>query len=325
MLMHKVFLTFDTEDFTNTNSITALRIVLEMLDKYNFKTIFFITGHMAEKLEKFPNIVQLLNEHEIGYHSSSHSVRPAIFEFTDIEDYEKAYQISLERETSHINPLTGKIEGKGGIYSVKNLFPKKQIIAYRAPGCCWSPPHTQALQDLGIQFDFSSKLSSIPVFYGGLTFYPYPIIAQWSGKISDYRVFLLSAFKNEVTVIGLHPSLFTNLNEWDYDYWNGNPKQSIPPCPRKADEIKSLFHSFDFFLKQIKWLEKLKLIEVSLNLKKSEKNLTVTKETVEKCYEGSIRWAKRFFNYEPKFFQNHFYKFFNLSISNKEDNTNLDR
>lgn len=84
---------------------------------------------MAEKLENFPNIVQLLNEHEIGYHSSSHSVRPTIFEFTDIQDYEKAYQISLERETSHINPLTGKIEGKGGIHSVKNLFPKKQIIA----------------------------------------------------------------------------------------------------------------------------------------------------------------------------------------------------
>ena len=63
----------------------------------------------------YPELLDLLEKHEIGYHSSSHSVHPTIFEFTDVAKYDKAYQTSILRETSHINPLTGKIEGSGGI------------------------------------------------------------------------------------------------------------------------------------------------------------------------------------------------------------------
>lgn len=322
--MHEFFLTFDVEDFTNTNSIGALRIVLEMLRKYDLRALFFITGHMAEKLENYPMIVNLLNEHEIGYHSSSHSVHPTIFEFTDIDDYEKAYRISLRRETSHINPLNGEVEGKGGVLSIRHLFPMKQIVAYRAPGCCWSPPHTEALRDLGIKFDFSSNLSSVPVCYEGLTLYPYPIIAEWHGKLSEYRVFWLSVIKNEVTVIGLHPNLFMTYDGWDYfNYRNGNPKRIVPPRLRDAREVKFLLRSFDLFLKWIKHFEKMRLIGVTSNLIKSERNLTVTENTVEKCYEQSVRWARKGFNYEPKFLRSHFFKFFNLSFSNTENKTNI--
>ncbi|MFX1521737.1 MAG: polysaccharide deacetylase family protein [Promethearchaeota archaeon] len=130
--MHDVFLTFDTEDFISKNSVQILRSILEGLRKYDLKAIFFITGHMAEKLEDFDEVVELLSEHEIGYHSSSHSVHPTIFEYTDLADYNEAFRISLERETAHINPLTGEIEGKGGIFSLRTLFHKKQIRLFRS-------------------------------------------------------------------------------------------------------------------------------------------------------------------------------------------------
>jgi len=229
----------------------------------------------------------------------------------------------MKMETSHINPLTGEVEGRGGILLVRDLFPTKQIIAYRAPGCCWSPPHTEALRDLGIKFDFSSNFSSKPVYYKGLTFYPHPIIAQWQAKFSDYSIFWLSVLRHRVTVIGLHPSSFVNQDEWDSIYWDGNPKHITPPCPREIDEIESLFHSLNLFLKQIKWFEKMRLIEVVSSPRKSERNLTVTKNTVEKCYETIVAWAKKFFNYEPKFLRRHFFKFFNLPFSNSENNTYL--
>ncbi len=81
---------------------------------------------MAEKLSDFPDTVELLSEHQIGYHSSSHSIHPTLFEFTDVESYEEAYQTSLIRETAHINPLTGEIEGSGGIQALQGFSPKNK-------------------------------------------------------------------------------------------------------------------------------------------------------------------------------------------------------
>lgn len=152
--MRKLQLTFDTEDFISPNSIWVLQWILKRLKKYDLQAWFFLTGHMAEKLENFPTVVDLLCEHQIGYHSSSHSVHPTIFEFTDVEDYEQAYQVSLERETAHIDPLTGEIDGKGGILTLRALFHTKQITSFRAPGHCWAPPHLEALRTLGIVSDF---------------------------------------------------------------------------------------------------------------------------------------------------------------------------
>jgi hypothetical protein len=309
-----LLLTFDTEDFISQNSISGLLVLLNKLEEHNFKALFFITGHMAEKLQENSQIVNLLGNHEIGYHSSGHSVRPTIFEFTDIESYEKAYQTSLTRETSHINPFSGEVEGKGGIFSLRKAFPSMQITAFRAPGFCWSPPHAEALRDLGIIFDFSSNISPTPFHYKGLTFYPYPTMGDWQGKISDYRLFSLSTLRHKITIAGLHPSLFVNQGEWDSIYWKENPKQLIPPVERRNSEIRSLFQSFDLFLKRLKYLEKIGLIETAPNLVKSDKDLTISEKAVSECYEFSIRWPKRLFKYRPKYLRNHFQRFFDNTV-----------
>lgn len=123
--MHSFFLTFDTEDFISGNSVPGLHNILEQLKKYEITAFFFITGNMAEKLSNFPATVNLLREHQIGYHSSGHSIHPTIFEFTDVKSYDQAYQNSLIRETAHINPLTGAIEGSGGVKALRTLFPEK--------------------------------------------------------------------------------------------------------------------------------------------------------------------------------------------------------
>ncbi|MEM2741858.1 MAG: polysaccharide deacetylase family protein [Nitrososphaeria archaeon] len=313
-MLRMVFLTFDVEDFTNNHSVTALQSVLELLNKYDFKGIFFLTGHMAEKIQDYPNVIELLEEHEIGYHSSSHSVHPTVFEFTDVENYDEAYRISLERETSHINPLSGEIEGLGGILFIKDLFPSKQIIAYRAPGCCWSPPHTEALRDLGIKFDFSSNISQIPVYYNGLTFYPSPIFQAWNADISNFRIFWISAIKRQYIIMGFHPSLFVTYDGWDRIYHNGNPIFISSPALREINEIKRLFYSFDLYLKHLKLLEKIGLIEVTTNVTESKIKLVATKNLIEKTYIHSIKWAKKTCNYKPKFLRLHFFRFFNFPV-----------
>jgi hypothetical protein len=273
---------------------------------------------MAERLSEHPQIIDLLKEHEIGYHSSGHSTHPTIFEFTDVENYEKAYQTSTIRETSHIDPLTGKIGTQGGLLFLRSLFPSKQIVTFRAPGCCWSPPHLEALRDLGIKFDFSSSIYSIPFRHKDLTFYPYPTLGDWKNKSSYYRLFLLSVLRNNITILDLHPSFFLNEKDWDSIYWMKNPSKLFVQPSRGEAEISALLQNFDLFLKCVKYLEKTGLLQTTPNLKESHKHIAVTRETVIKCYEHSMRWPRRLFNYEPKYLQSHFFRFFNVPLSNEK-------
>ena len=321
--MGQVLLTFDTEDFISENSMWFLRSLLLCLKKYDSKALFFVTGHVAERLAGQTEIAGLLEEHEIGYHSSSHSVHPTIFEFTDIESYKEAYETALLRETSHINPLNGQIEGKGGIFAVRSLWSDKDVKAYRAPGFCWSPPHSEALRDLGLTFDFSSNIASSPVFYKGLTFYPYPVLREWQGHPSGYRIFLSSATRKKVTVICFHPSYFVNQTNWDSIYYKGNPKHVVCPRPRANSEFQSMFHRFELFIKRAKHIQDVGLIKLTTNLAKSRENIVITKDKVEEIYEHSMRWPRMFFGYEPKYLRNHFLKFFDPSFRTDERKCDL--
>lgn len=311
----KFILTFDVEDFINPNAISALYRILEILERHELRAVFFITGLMAEKISNYPQIVEKLKNHEIGYHSSSHSVRPTIPEYTDVEKYKKAYEISIQRETSHINPLTGKPEKEGGIYFLQDLFHPKKIQAFRAPGMCWTPPNLEALNSLGIKYDFSTNLTySKPVTFKGITFYPHTVTQQWNGTIYDYQCLVSSMLRNKVTVFDLHPSLLVNQIEWDSIYYKGNPKTLSKVQPRSAKESELLFNKLELLIKRISFLHKSKLIETDpvFNSPNKRLNLNINKEQVGKWYETSMQWCRKHFNYHPKFIRNHFYEFFEI-------------
>jgi peptidoglycan/xylan/chitin deacetylase (PgdA/CDA1 family) len=309
--LRKFMFTFDVEDFINQNAIFALQKILEMLHNYELKAIFFITGHMAEKLSNYSKIIEALKNHEIGYHSSSHSVHPTIPEYTDIRSYEKAYKIAVERETSHINPLTGEIQGEGGIYALQDIFHPKEIQAFRAPGMCWTPPLLEALNSLGIKYDFSSNLTlSEPVSYKGITFFPFTTTQQWNGTTYDYQCLLNSILMHKVTIFDLHPTLLVNQVEWDSIYYKGNPKTLSTVPKRLQKEAELLFNKFELLMKRIKILQKTKIIDANPTFNISNKNLNITKQKVDNCYEKSMQWAIERFNYHPKFIKKHFHKFF---------------
>jgi|GEM_PF-966209 hypothetical protein len=310
-LIHKLILTFDVEDFINQNALFALGTILSMLNKYQLRSIFFVTGHMTEKLAHFPEILSLLREHEIGFHSSSHSVRPTIPEYTNTESYEKAYETSRLRETSHIDPLTGNVEGEGGIYALQDTYRPKKIISFRAPGMSWTPPNLEALFDLGIRFDFSSSISqSEPSNYKGITFFPYTFIQYWQGTRLDYQSFLSAILKRKIAVFDLHPTLCVNQRMWDSIYYKSNPKALVRVPERAAPEVATLFHNFEVLLRQISLLRKVRLIQVDSNLNSHAKDLSLSKEEISKLYETSMRWPRRFFSFNPRFVNRHFQEFF---------------
>ena len=329
MDLHSFFLSFDVEDFISENSVPCMHNVLELMKKHELQGLFFITGNMAEKLDNFPATVDLLSEHQIGYHSSSHSIHPTLFEFTDVRSYEDAYQTSLIRETTHINPITGAIEGSGGIHALRALFPKKQIVAFRAPGYCWSPPHLEALKTFGITYDFSTNISVEPITFRGITFYPYTIsTTNWQGGIHDHYNLQRFTLKRKVTVLTIHPSTMVNQLDWDliyyhkYNNFKNNPLNLTKPPPRPPAEASSIFHRFDMLLKHLRALKKIHLLEVTPRLETANNILHPASADIGRFYEMSVHWAKGF-EYEPKFLYDHFIRFFEIHSLNEVTSPHL--
>jgi hypothetical protein len=311
--LRELYLTFDIEDVISCNSVEAIETILKKLNSHNLNGLFFITGHMAEKLADFPEVVALLNEHQIGYHSSSHTVHPTIFEFSDIPDYQEIYKRSLQRESSHINPLTGKIEGPGGIISLRSLFPKKEIVAFRAPGYCWHPAHLEALKTLGIEFDFSANIAPYPVKFKKLIFYPFPILpSNWLGTGYNYRLLLRKMLIHQTTILTIHPSDMVNDQFWDSIYSTSNPPTLTPPPTMDSAKSLAYFEKFDLLLQRIKWLNTIGLLDITPLPKKNHKKLNPSYETVNKCYRRSLEWA-HYLKYEPRYFEKHFFEFFGVN------------
>jgi hypothetical protein len=317
MKVVKLFLTFDCEDFINPLSINALNYALELLKKYDFRAIFFLTGSLCENLRSFPNIIDLLKEHEIGYHSSSHSVHPAIFEYTDIADYEEASRISLDHETKRINPFTGEPEGRGGFLLLRDLFPRNRIVAFRAPGFCWSPPHMVALERLGIEFDFSTDISEVPIHYGQITFYP---LAEGGFSLmlmgrSLFRSFLRIREEffcphSQYSLLLFHPESLVNKVFWDAIYYDGNPRRLSRAPAKSADEVAYSLRKFDLFLNRARFLKRDGVLEVTPPLQKGMVKKHFTNAEIIRSYRRSLQWAEKHFAYRPKFLLKHFFRYF---------------
>jgi peptidoglycan/xylan/chitin deacetylase (PgdA/CDA1 family) len=273
------------------------------LQKHDVKALFFITGHFAEKLGSSPRILEMLQAHEIGYHSTCHSVRPNIFEYTDLLSYRDAYAISLKRETAHVNPLSGEVEGRGGIEVLKDLFPHKKIAAFRAPGFSWSPPHLEALATLGVKYDFSSNLSRIPVQYKDMTFYPMPTLIDWQDTPNYYKALLSSVLREEITVLDFHPNLFVNKNYWDLFLPEPAPQRSVT-------QTKLLLLKFEALLSVIKLLQKSMRLEASPRLKDSKIELNASEVNVERVLEQIVSWPITQFNYKPRYLRSQLSVFF---------------
>jgi peptidoglycan/xylan/chitin deacetylase (PgdA/CDA1 family) len=319
----QLFLTFDCEDFINAESTYALSRILELLDKYNLEAIFFITGHMCERLEHYPRILDFIEKHEIGYHSSAHSVHPTIFEYTDVENYDEARRISLERETSRINPLTGAIEGEGGLLALRDLFPGKRIVAFRAPGYSWSPPNLDALGELGIRFDFSTNLSTVPFCYRNITFYPYPTLGDGVlssscsplGRLSAFDAVKLleKSFTMGPRVLVVHPHNFVEVEDWDRSFFVGNPARLRVAKKKSCYATNIAFRSFEVFLRRTSYLAKVGVLKATPVLQRGIIKTHFSRKQVLRSYQRSCSWPKKYFGYTPKFLQKHFFDYFQMN------------
>ena len=324
----KCFLTFDVEgspgheDFMDSRSLHGLLVTLKLLERFDLKGLFFITGTVAEKVCNDSAVFNLLSKHEIGFHSSTHSVKPRIFEYTDVSDYNEVMEAAIQRETSDIDPLTGKVIGRGGISRLREFFPDKKIESFRAPFNYFSPPHIEALKSLGFKHIFSGDFSDKAFMHKGLMFHPSAtfiddpltkIVQIDYGKKTLTSPFL-NALINPFIIFGMHPSSLM--------YKEGSPaalksRYINPMRPLRIDWRAGLLAAFNsnalrsFFF----YLSKLQK-RMNTNRDLPVGSATFQPDFVEFNTERTIKYclyiAKTLFNYTPKFLRRQYGIFFEM-------------
>lgn len=322
----EIFLTFDVEgqneneDHFSIESAEALLGVLAELKRFQLTGLFFIPGTVAERLPQYPEIMDLLRNNLIGYHSSSHSVRPRIFEYTDVEDYQQAKEISLKRESSSIDPHSGNILGEGGIQQLRRIFHSNDVKFFRAPFLCWSPPHMECLRELGFKFDFSTNICDVPVQFKGLTMFPTPtVVDKIPEKIASVvenqkrvlpRFLLRKILTRQCTVLLLHPSKLARPHQV------GRPE--IGPTTeirfnKKSSKAMINLVALRMLLSELSFLRRAGTIVVTPSPRMGSNNLDVKRIDVERLCNENASICRRLFGYETKYMQSHFTKFFGKS------------
>ena len=321
----RVFLTFDVEgpapneDVLDKRTQFILSVVLRKLRRNKLKGLFFLPGSVASVIQKNPELSEALQSHEIGYHCSAHSIRPLIFEYTDIGDYDAAIRLSIEKETQHCSPDLVKDVQRRGLLEFQEMFPISRIVSFRAPFMSWSPPHLEALKSLGISYDFSSSVTDKPFYHKSMMFFPPAlpldgipnIIGYWGENPSktENRVFKLNLtisriLKERCTVLSLHPARLVFKTQRNY------LKKSSKNLERSSLDVAIRLCVIELLFRQLSVLQRLKLIEVTPSFKIEKEPLPEFDPKV--AYNRSIYAARKLFHYNPRFLYSHFRKFFDL-------------
>ena len=213
-----VVLWFDTEDYIEPSSDDAALRLATDLRQLGVRATFKVVGEKARVLEKRGrrDVIAALRWHEIGYHTSYHSVPPAPAVYLRTMDYLTGADEFVRRERT-------------GLEDVSRIFGVKPSC-YGQPGSSWAPQTNSALQRMGIPMylDEGSHVGvgHQPFWYGGL-FYVFdmgPYVMRASLDQDDFEASCqkfdqaaaeLSAKGGGVISIYYHPCEFATTEFWD--------------------------------------------------------------------------------------------------------------
>lgn len=155
-----VVLWFDTEDYILPASDDAAKRIADFLLAQGIRATFKVVGEKARVLEarRRSDVIFALSQHEIGYHSNTHSQQPTIAVYESALGWEEGIAEFDRRERSGFDDL----------HRVFGYPP----TCFGQPGVSWAPQAHAALKQwgVGVYLDDGQQvqLESRPFWYGGL-------------------------------------------------------------------------------------------------------------------------------------------------------------
>jgi hypothetical protein len=249
-----VLLWFDTEDYILPQSDDAAKRLAVFLTQQGIPATFKVVGEKARVLElrQRQDVISALAQHEIGYHSNTHSQHPTVAEYESNLDWEAGMQEFTRRE-------------RPGFDDVARVF-RKTPTAYGQPGASWAPQVFPALLKWGVHVYLDEGkqvgLHGRPFWYGGLLniFNTRDGVllrpdATWSNldmakvRFQDTYLTLSSRKAGGVISIYFHPCEFVEKEFWDAvnfrDGANPPPEQWKSPAMRTPEDTERAFQYFE--------------------------------------------------------------------------------
>ncbi len=215
-----VILWFDTEDYILPESDTAAKRLATFLTAHGIRATFKLVGEKARTLERRGrrDVIGALAQHEIGFHSNTHSQHPTVAEYEAGLDWRDGAREFTRRE-------------RPGYEDIRRIFGQSSTC-YGQPGSSWAPQVFAALRQWGVRvyLDEGSHvgLEGKPFWYGGLlNIFNTPAHPRlrpngdWSNlaeaKAAFNEIYLQLSREPQGGVVSLyfHPCEFVHQEFWD--------------------------------------------------------------------------------------------------------------
>jgi len=254
----EVLLRFDTEDPFTPASDQALERILGMLAQLGIRATFPLTGSKLRALRRRGrgDLIRALKDHDVGYHSDTHSVHPTLAEELRELDWESGVAAFGAREAT-------------GAALVGEVF--NGIACYTQPGANWVPHAFPWLRRWGVPCHYSEGWNAYvhhgarPFFFGGVLAWsapvaaPKPFLSRLSGCLEEALATVTDAAEaiggiaplNVVT----HPTELCTTEFWDVVNFGAGatpPPEAWRPAPlRSAREIESATAALGAYLREM--------------------------------------------------------------------------
>jgi len=256
-----VVLWFDTEDYLLPASDDAAKRIANFLLTQGIRATFKVVGEKARVLaaRNRSDVIFALSQHEIGYHSNTHSQQPTIATYESLLDWNEGAEEFDRRE-------------RGGFDDIYRIFGYTPTC-YGQPGVSWAPQAYAALKKWGVCVYLDDgqhvHLDGKPFWYGGLLNI-FGIAAgreleptdDWSNLESAKNYFrtiythLRSQPGGGLVSFMFHPTQFVSQVFWDAvnfvgganpprSEWKLQPKKS----PSQQDQAYRYFEDLIVFMK----------------------------------------------------------------------------
>jgi hypothetical protein len=155
-----IVLWFDTEDYILPGSDDAAKRIATFLLAHGIRATFKVVGEKARVLEarNRSDVILALSQHEIGYHSNTHSQQPTIAVYESALGWDEGAEEFDRRE-------------RGGFDDLCRIFGYAPTC-FGQPGVSWAPQAYPTLKNWGVCVYLDDgpqiQLEGKPFWYGGL-------------------------------------------------------------------------------------------------------------------------------------------------------------
>ncbi len=288
-----VVLWFDTEDYILPQSDDAAKRLAAFLTQQGIRATFKVVGEKGRTLERRGrrDVIGALAQHEIGYHSNTHSQHPTVAEYETILGWESGAEEFTRRERS-------------GFDDLRRIFGQSPSC-YGQPGNSWAPQPYAALKKWGVRVYLDEGghvgLNGKPFWYGGLLNIfntsegpklrpndAWSNLAEAKARFQEFYSRLTSQPAGGIISLYFHPAEFVHREFWDaVNFAHGaNPSRDewkLPPI-KSPEESERAFKYFEDLVTYMKSFPHVEFVTASAALKlfrdAAQKHVFSTEELV---------------------------------------------